>query len=647
MSFQIRTISIYSHDGRRRDLTLNLGGLNIITGRSETGKSSIVSIINYCLGSSEYRIPVDVIHDSCSWFSVLFVKGDATIFVARPRLPEGQKTYSQACVTAGVKAPLDFDELEFNANTETIVEKLSSFAGIGNVETSPQEGRTSSPIQPNIKHARDLILQPQSVLASEKQILYGTDDNFERYHLRDCLPYFLGVVGEEFSNDRARLRELRRQLKLLELREQKRVEFSDRIVQDTTVLLSQAKDSGIQSLPADVMDAEDAVTIVKQIAAWRENEASYTETVGDQLFELRQELVQFQSQESEIRGQLESAQAFSIRASSYTEEGSVQESRLKLTSLFGEATDTPECPLCSSKLDRENKVLDLVAESNARLLQQLNAAERQRPRLAKYLEELRTALADRTRQIETLKRSIYGIVQSRSELLNRQQESLRRARVAGQASAMMESLQSDVISAVDGPQKRKLQRELNRLEDLVGDSALAEKMKTAETAISAIISSHAKSMALAQSDNPLYFDLNELTLRFIVRNQSVTLERIGAQKNWVGYHIAVLLALHQWFLENNCPIPRFSVYDQVSQPFFSNESLNNPDRSESDLIDEDRSQVLRMIKELFDFCDDAKGNCQVILTEHVQSNEKWFKDSIVEVWREHGAALVPLDWPVL
>src|SRR5262245_22406068 len=38
MILQLRSISIYSHDGQRRDVKFTLGGLNIVTGASQTGK---------------------------------------------------------------------------------------------------------------------------------------------------------------------------------------------------------------------------------------------------------------------------------------------------------------------------------------------------------------------------------------------------------------------------------------------------------------------------------------------------------------------------------------------------------------------------------------------------------------------------------
>ncbi len=644
MTFQVRCLSIYSHDGRRRDVSFEPGKLNIITGRSETGKSTLVRIINYCLGAGTYRIPVDVIHDSCSWFSVLFEKPESSVFVARPRLPAGQKSHSAACVVVGATEPLAPKELVVNANTDVILETLGSFAGIGDIQTTPEEGRTTEPIQPSIKHARDLILQPQSVLASEKHILYGTDDYWQQLHLRDCMPYFLGVVGEDISQKRARMRDLRREVKLLEMREQRMASFSDRVVQEASALLSNAKDAGMDSLPTEVQDAEESLALVRQIADWVETEDSFSSLEGDELVTLRDELSGIEREIESAAGQLDSAQAFAIRASTFADEGARQDSRVKLVSIFGEHSSDPTCPLCDSKIDGENEVLARVAESSKRLSAQLNVAERQRPRLAKYLDDLRTEISKRQRKAEQMKRAIYAIIESRNVLRERREATFRRARVSGQASAVLASLETDAVAATDGPQKRKLLRELKQLESSYDDDAIAEKMKAAETVISSDVSQYAKSMKLAQADTPLVFDLKELSLKFVIGLQTVSLERIGAQKNWVGYHIAVVLALHNWFAKNSSPIPGFAVIDQVSQPFFSNESLSNPEHGVEDLVDEDREQVLRMIKQLYDFCNDESRDRQMILTEHIESNESWFADSVVETWRR-GEALVPRDWP--
>ena len=42
---KIKLIHIYSHDSQRRDLQFKVDGLNVITGRSSTGKSALSEII--------------------------------------------------------------------------------------------------------------------------------------------------------------------------------------------------------------------------------------------------------------------------------------------------------------------------------------------------------------------------------------------------------------------------------------------------------------------------------------------------------------------------------------------------------------------------------------------------------------------------
>jgi len=56
VTLQIRSISIFSNDGKRRDVNFKLGALNIVTGASKTGKSALLDIVDYCWGRRECTI---------------------------------------------------------------------------------------------------------------------------------------------------------------------------------------------------------------------------------------------------------------------------------------------------------------------------------------------------------------------------------------------------------------------------------------------------------------------------------------------------------------------------------------------------------------------------------------------------------------
>ena len=48
----IRTIALWNREGEVRRIDLS-SGFNVITGESQTGKSTLIEIINYCLGRDE------------------------------------------------------------------------------------------------------------------------------------------------------------------------------------------------------------------------------------------------------------------------------------------------------------------------------------------------------------------------------------------------------------------------------------------------------------------------------------------------------------------------------------------------------------------------------------------------------------------
>ena len=86
---KISSIHIYSHDGQRRDLRFKVNGLNVITGRSSTGKSALSEIIEYCMGRSSFNVPEGVIRDKVAWFAVIYQFENEQVMVAKPTPPGG------------------------------------------------------------------------------------------------------------------------------------------------------------------------------------------------------------------------------------------------------------------------------------------------------------------------------------------------------------------------------------------------------------------------------------------------------------------------------------------------------------------------------------------------------------------------------
>lgn len=68
--WNIEQIVLYSHDEQSRSLEIRPGQVNIITGDSGTGKSALIQVIDYCLGSRDCEI-ADFVKIRCSWVGTL------------------------------------------------------------------------------------------------------------------------------------------------------------------------------------------------------------------------------------------------------------------------------------------------------------------------------------------------------------------------------------------------------------------------------------------------------------------------------------------------------------------------------------------------------------------------------------------------
>jgi len=62
---------------------LSAWSCNVITGASQTGKSAIVPIVDYCLGSGKCSIPTGVIRNTTEWFGVVVGTDKGQLLLAR------------------------------------------------------------------------------------------------------------------------------------------------------------------------------------------------------------------------------------------------------------------------------------------------------------------------------------------------------------------------------------------------------------------------------------------------------------------------------------------------------------------------------------------------------------------------------------
>ncbi|PWU12326.1 MAG: DUF3732 domain-containing protein, partial [Bdellovibrio sp.] len=149
-------------------------------------------------------------------------------------------------------------------------------------------------------------------------------------------------------------------------------------------------------------------------------------------------------------------------------------------------------------------------------------------------------------------------------------------------------------------------------------------------------------------DDPVSLEINDLTIKVTGTARDDYLSEIGSGSNWLSYHVAMMLALQQFFLTlEHSPVPGFLVMDQPSQVYFPKKLVvrEGEDVDEPRLRDEDIIAVQKVFNVMGAVVGAAKGRLQLIVLDHAP-REVWGDIPNVvafEEWRD-GVKLVPAEW---
>ncbi|ANE57914.1 AAA family ATPase [Methylomonas sp. DH-1] len=85
MKYSIHKIILWMNDnsGYRRELQFEENKVNVITGESNTGKTAILHIVDYCLFASKHKIAESKINENLAWYGLNFKINDKYFTIAR------------------------------------------------------------------------------------------------------------------------------------------------------------------------------------------------------------------------------------------------------------------------------------------------------------------------------------------------------------------------------------------------------------------------------------------------------------------------------------------------------------------------------------------------------------------------------------
>lgn len=647
---KIKTILIYSHDGRIRRLDFKTAGLNVITGRSSTGKSALSEIVEFCMGRSSFNVPEGIIRDRVAWFGVIYQFEGEEVLIAKPTPGHGRSSSSVAMMRRGVNLKIpQFGELAPNTGDDTVVSTLSRLLGIPENRTDVALEQSRPSFSANIKHTFYYLFQKQGIVSNKDQLFYRQNEPHQPQAIKDTLPILLGISSDDRFELDAKLRIARRDLKLQEKLIADAKDFIDTLVNKGVSLLSEARAVGIANISSMPSGVNEITELLRTALEWKPQTIPAED--GSRISAIESALSQLREERQGLSRRLDGALQFAKRAEGFSSEAGEQKDRLSSIKALPRDPETGvwQWPFCEPNLGMSSPVAQVLIQELESLDAELRLVAGDRPNLDAFIAEQTEGIRVINEQIKTRELELAAAISANEVIAAMGSRNNAAARVVGRISLFLEGARPNAELETMAKEQQRLKLRVEQLEREIAKDDRDERLASVLNNISSLASGYIKRLGAEFSEFPFRLDLSQLTLVADRPDRPVPMFRTGGGENHLAYHLAALLALHQFAVAAKRPLPGFLFIDQPTQVYFPSEkSYDEADGSvERTEADADIMAVRRLFELLLDFTQKQCAGFQIIVTEHANLRDQWFQDALVESPWTKPPALVPEDWPTL
>ncbi|SKC07938.1 Protein of unknown function [Sphingobacterium nematocida] len=649
MKFLISKLIIWPVDKSQtpRILSFDTSKVNVLTGGSGRGKSSIIHVIEYCLASSRNGISVGPIRDKSSAFGILIELEKTQLLLIRESTGNTVSNSFHKIEDTSITIPTSVEEFPYHmSQIKEYLNNLFSFAEQGQAEKSVINSLENQ--RPSFRTSISLNFQPQNIVANQNILFYKADSSVSKEKLRLFFPYYLNIEDNEILEYKSYLKRIKRQLKIQEVRHSENVEKYYSVNAELLKLYHKAIDFGI--IDENKMAILDDNFVISQLESLKNVDVSNVLIPKNQTIKSSERIFNLLKDERKQAEHLEDLSRKLVLLNSVSANNidignnNIQkEARLSpLSWILKHEIKDHTCPFCNVESSIEDKfenlsllrsriggLIDKVKDSNLILKKEITKVKEEITNTESALNEIRTVLS-----VENSNEDKYNYIQTNASI----------NKFIGTVETSLSEFEtlSDNISTYD---TSFLREEIERVEKIVGRDALKKRYDDTISAINTNIKKYAELLELQGSNLEISLDIkDELTIVFNPETVSAyTLNQMGSGENYMGYHISTMLGIHEYLVGiTNSKIAPFLIFDQPSQAYFPEGDDEN---------DEDTSKLKNLFSTLSEFNKITKGKVQVIVLEHAgEKNWNTFDNiHMVERWRDNNdnrnnSKLIPLDW---
>lgn len=599
MKFILKQIILWLENGTRRVLEFEPNKINIITGGSGTGKSSILEIIDYCLCSSEVDISDEDINENVKWYGINFHINGLYFTIARGKLVGGYKASTEYYFSGSGMIP---DQPEPNISEKLLKGQIEKQFSINSDLVVPYGGKS---IKAGSKISYRFLL-PFTTQSDE--VIISKSRFFDKLHLDRYKDGFERVfnIALMLSNPENVLRKekvttLLKTLNSLEKREELLKRHNSSFEKNILELFLEAQQRGL--LESGLPTFAEAFEILKNIVG------TYVHAYSSSSISDFNDLI---SQRRDIIRRIKNIQTFEKEYNEYKASIKANQDSLKPIELL-----------------RQKFSNVLLAPAIVELLDNLQIQFEQ---IKVEISKKNPIPASLDSELETLKEQLdelnlkINTFPTKNTLFDSE---ARKLMFIGEIKARLDfynQLDED-ISFSD--KKEEINKEIEQLETSIEDDSKLATIKI--SLLHDFIESYirkSKALGRYQEYKPI-FDLRDKS--FALRApDSVHPASIGSSSNYLFMHICLFLGLHEYLINVESPyVPSFMIWDQLSRPYYEEVKSRKKEEdaeeiNEDDFENDDRNKLIEGLKLLDYFIGHInkkyKKEFQFIVIEHVSTD---------------------------
>ncbi|MGJ7456301.1 DUF3732 domain-containing protein [Halomonas sp. RA08-2] len=666
MKTLIYEIGVIDKQGNKHPVDFKKG-LNVVTGKSSTGKSALIEIFDYCFGSGENTIPKGVITSRAAIYYVALSVNEQDMVIARDPDIVTKAFFRRVASFSSEDIVRDyFNSTYFRPLGEFKKHLRDFFLDIDDVDESlavrAARRFNAKAATPSIRSFSSFMLQHQNLVANKHALFYRFDEKEKRDQAIDHTKIFLGLVDQKYFHLSQEKERLSADVRRLERQKETNRRTSESYMKNVGPVLSQLyalmgfenEPISLEKVlchPQDAKDQLDKIIVPEEIH-YNSNAASqYYNNLNLERNQKTAELRRLQRQAASINKHIQEEERFVENVKQFSSPRNVHIS-------------TSVCPFCHTEKDTLRESAEKLQQAITKVSGNLAQARPMKARFESSLVEVQRNAEAIGRELTILTRQITEIEKTEKQLA--EQKSLYE-NVLMQKAKLFIFL--DTLNMADDVELEKLIKDLKKQLESINKELkkydIKKGLERASEKVNEYMAEIGGHFEFESSYKPINlnfsfetFDLYHLSQE----NEKIYLRSMGSGANWLYCHLTLFLSLHKYFAElgDKCAIPSILFLDQPTQVYFPNFNRDNSDTFEEQKnqeaeqrrtlnvgqdIDEDIKAVENLFSQLSIYCDELEQvngfSPQIIVTDHADnltlSNGVSF-DSLVNGnrWRMRG-----------